>query len=719
MRSLFAALAVCFALAPAWAQDLPVADLPALISADQVSYDESLEVVTASGNVEISQGGRVLLADSISYNLRNDVVIASGNITLLEPTGEVIFAQYVELTDDLREGFVRDIRVMMTDRSRMAAASATRSGGNRSTLRKAVFSPCELCREDPSRAPLWQIKASRIVHNQEEKTIAYKDASFEVFGVPVAYLPYFEHPDPTVKRKSGFLAPTIGSSDSLGATVQVPYFWAISPDRDLTFEPIITSKQGPVLAADYRQLLRDGNLDLAGSATIADRARGDGTTAKDQFRGHLDAEGDFDINDTWRWGFDINRTTDDTYLRRYNFSSDRTLTSAAFVEGFRGRNYMAVNNFYYQGLRTEDIDEEMPIILPMLDYNFVSEPGIAGGKYTLDVNALALHREEGRESRRMSVIGGWELPYTSPIGDVYKLSLSLEADGYWVESFDSRRQDVIDPQQNADEHLTGRLFPQMALQWRYPWINETALGQQIIEPVVQAVAAPSQGMNPGEIPNEDSQDFEFDDTNLLSLNRFSGIDRVDPGSRVDYGIKWELIGDLGRTSAFVGQSYRVERDENFQPGSGLEDNMSDYVGRVLLQPTQYLDLLYRFRIGKDNLEAIRNELDVAVGPPALNLQLGYLDINNTSGIAGFPGRSELTMQLNSKLSEYWSAFVAHRRDLEADSSLSTEGGITYHDECILIQAVARRSFYSDREIEPEDSFFLRLVLKHLGEIGTS
>ena len=719
-RSIAALLVTALVSSGALAQiDQPTfEDLPALISADTVTYDETLGVVTASGNVEISQGERVLLADSVSYNLRNEVVSASGNVTLLEPTGDTLFADFVELTDDLREGFIKDIRVLLSDRSRLAAASAQRSGGNRSELRKAVFSPCDLCSEDPSKAPLWQIKADRVVHDQEDQTISYEDAWLEFFGVPVAYTPYFEHPDPTVERKSGFIAPTVGSSDTLGATAQVPYYWAISPDRDVTFAPIFTTKQNVVLAGQYRQLLKDGSLEIEGSGTIADRIDSGGGRDEDVVRGHVDSVGRFDINETWRWGFDLNRATDDTYLRLYNFDNERTLTTSAFVEGFRGRNYIAVNNFLFQGLREFDDDDEAPIIIPQLDYNFVSEPGNAGGFYTLDVNVLNLVRIEGRESHRLSVRGGWELPYTSPLGDVYKLSASVQGDGYLVEGFDPARPDDVNPTTSTDSRLTGRAFPQLALQWRYPWVSNRESFSQVIEPIVQGVVSPFDP-NPNEIPNEDSQDFEFDDTNLFSLNRFTGLDRVDPGPRVDYGLQWSLIGDLGQTSAFVGQSYRLRKDDEFRPGSGLDDNFSDYVGRLQIQPDEYIDVLYRFRIDKDDLTTERNELDLSLGPPALRLQLGYLDFSPEADEDEFVGREELNLRLSSRLSEYWSAFAAHRRDLAAGASLSTQIGLTYADECFLIETVASRDFFSDREIEPEDSIFVRVVFKHLGQLGTS
>lgn len=728
MRGLCGAIAIWGVLSctwPAFGQELyegdeaPAVELPALISADQVTYDENLEVVTASGNVEIAQGDRVLLADTISYNLRNEVVTASGNISLLEPTGEILFANYVELTGDLREGFVRDIRILLTDRSRMAASDATRVEGNKTVLRNAVFSPCDLCREDPTRAPLWQIRASKVIHDQEDRTISYRDARMEFFGVPVAYTPYFEHPDPTVQRKSGFLAPTAGSSETLGFTAQVPYFWAIGPEKDLTFEPIFTTEQSIVLAGEYRHLLTDGQLEIAGSGTIAQRENSSGRIEDDVVRGHIDAEGRFDINETWRWGFNLNRSTDDTYLRLYNFSGDRTLTSSAFAEGFRGRNYFAVNNFLYQGLRTSDDNAEAPIILPLLDYNFVSEPGIAGGTYRLDANALVLSRFEGRESRRLSLKGAWELPYTSPLGDQYRLSANLQADGYWVEGFDPALRDEVDPQTETGEDFTGRLFPQLALKWNYPWVSHQEGFSQVIEPVAQAVVAPG-GLNPDEIPNEDSQDFEFDDTNFFSLNRFPGRDLVDSGTRFDYGLDWSLLTErFGQANIFGGQSYQIDPNEEFGADSGLDDNFSDYVGRVRLQPVDYVDLVYRFRIDKDDFTTSRNELDASLGPPALNFRVSYIDLAEESDESDLERREELFVQLNSKLSEYWSVFLSHRRDLEADRSLVTQAGLAYQDECFLIEAVARRSFFEDREIEPDDSIFVRFGLKHLGQFGTS
>src|SRR5690606_37674825 len=217
-----------------------------------------------------------------------------------EPTGEVLFAEHAELTDDLREAVIKNVGLLLAEHTRLAASSAVRTGGNRPVLNNAVFSPCELCPEDPTAPPIWQMKAVKIIHNQQEKIVEYQDVWLEIYGVPVAYAPYFFHPDPTVERKSGFLPPSVGHSGELGWFADVPYYWAIDEDKDLLVSPKFTTKQSVALAAEYRQRLVDGKIRLGGSGTIADRERVVGGVREvedDVLRGHLDAEGEFNIDE--------------------------------------------------------------------------------------------------------------------------------------------------------------------------------------------------------------------------------------------------------------------------------------------------------------------------------------------------------------------------------------------------------------------------------------
>lgn len=690
---------------------------PFLMKADDLTFDDNLGLVVARGNVEIAQGGRVLMADTVTYNQKTDIMTASGHVSLMEETGEVVFAEYAEFSDDLKNGVVDSIRMLLADNSRMAANGGRRIGGVTTEMSRAVYSPCDLCAKDPTRAPLWQIKAVRVTHDSVNKDIEYRDASMEIFGLPVAYLPYFSHPDPTVKRRSGFLAPSYGSSSDLGTFIRAPYYWAIAQDKDATFSPMYTTDQGLVMAGEYRQRLTNGEFQFSGSYTQPT----DPPDGADH-RGHIRGRGRFDLDDTWRAGFNVLRSTDDTYLRRYRFpsgesafgSADKSLTSTAFVEGFQRRNYARATAYSYQGLRATDDPGKTPLILPLAEYSFRGEPDRHGGRFNIDSSLLSLTRDEGTDSRRISAKTSWNLPYTAPAGDIYNLTASVQTDLYNVDGVETPGN----PSQLQDG-VTGRVFPQVQFNWRYPFVKHQGSTTQLIEPIAGFVVAP-RGGNPDKIPNEDSLDVEFDDLSLFRDNRFTGYDRVEGGQRVVYGLRGGVYGAGGGSStAFLGQSYRFNEDSPYAPGTGLNDQLSDVVGRLSVSPNNMLDFLYRFRFDAEELQSRRNEITMGVGPPRLRLELTYLFIDEEPTTSEFGDRQEINGALNIGLTRNWSTFVSARRDLEEDGGfVSAGGGLQYSDECLIFRASLARRFTRDRDLVPATTLLFQIVFKNLGEVHT-
>src|SRR5947209_14890094 len=215
---------------------------PIVFQADEVQYDDQLALTVAKGHVEISQGGEVLLADIVSYNQRTDTITASGHVSLLMPTGEVMFADFMELRDSMNNAFAQNVRMLLADRSRLAANTARRTNGNRFELRRGVYSPCDLCKNDPTAPPAWQLRAREISDDKELKLIEFRDAVMEIDGWPVFYTPYMSQPEPSVKRASGFLMPSFGNSNTVGFHASVPYYWVIDQDKDLTVAPRITTR---------------------------------------------------------------------------------------------------------------------------------------------------------------------------------------------------------------------------------------------------------------------------------------------------------------------------------------------------------------------------------------------------------------------------------------------------------------------------------------------
>ncbi len=703
--------------APARAQTLARPEGPVDLKADSITYDQELGLVVASGNVEIVQAGRTLLADSVTYNERTDTVTAAGNVNLIEPTGEIMFADYVELTGDLKEGAIQNLRVLLTDQSRFAAAGGRRIGGNRTELDKAVYSPCQLCKEHPDRPPLWQIKAARVIHDQESKDIIYNDAFLEFYGIPVAYTPYFSHPDPTVKRRSGFLAPSGGSDTNLGIWGQLPYYWTFSPSMDATFAPIFTAREGPVLFGEFRQRLSYGEYKLEASFTRPDArdSRGAPKSGKEN-RGHIRGDGIFNIDKNWRAGFKIDRSSDETYLRRYNFVSDEVLTSRGYAEGFYGRSYVSMEALAFQDTRIGIDDATVPFVAPQLDLNFLSEAGSFGQRFSADLNVLNLFRREGTDSRRFSLKTGMTIPYTSPFGDMYSLSLTVQGDVYIVNNV----TEIAGAPADTDTNVVTRLFPQAVFEWRYPWVRQDESFQTVIEPIVQFIASPN-SPNPNDIPNEDSQDITFDDSNVFSPNRFSGLDRLDGGNRVIYGVRAGIYGnDGGSGSVFIGQSYALREDATFPEGSGLGDNYSDIVGRVHLQPASWLDLLYRFQLSQEDLPTPRrNELSMRAGPDIFRIGVEYFFFDQQETEDEFGDRQEINLTISSQITDYWSVNANARRDLEGGAFRNYGAGIQYEDECFLFTLGYERQFFRDRDIKPSDSVFVRVVFKQLGGFSSA
>ena len=208
-----------------------------LVQAIEVDYDYNNQRVSAVGNVQMFYNGTSVEADKVIYDQKTKRLHAEGNIRLTDAEGKITYANIMDLSDDYRDGFVDSLRVDTADATRMAATRADRSSGNYTVFENGVYTACAPCKDDPKKPPLWQVKGARIIHDQTDKMLYFENAQLEFFGVPMAYLPYFSTPDPTVKRKTGFLMPAYSTTSTNGFGVETPFYWAIAPDYDATFSP--------------------------------------------------------------------------------------------------------------------------------------------------------------------------------------------------------------------------------------------------------------------------------------------------------------------------------------------------------------------------------------------------------------------------------------------------------------------------------------------------
>jgi LPS-assembly protein len=693
-----------------------VRDAPALLRASEIQVDEDLGIVTARGQVEIFQGDRLLKADTLTYNRRTGVVTASGNVMLVDVGGDVVFSDFVELTSDMRDGTLRNLRAMLADQSRFAAVTARRADGSKTVMRRATYSPCEPCAKDPTRAPTWQLRAARITHDQAAKEVVYDDAWLEVAGVPVAYTPYMAHPDGTEKRKSGFLLPDIGSSSQVGTMIGTPYYWTLGPSADATVTPIFLSNDLPILAGQYREHARAGKVEFDG-ALLRTRREGEGFG---DTRGYASGKGRFDINDDWRWGFDIARATDRTFIDRYRlrqrfaFLDQNVLESRLYTEGFRDRGYAVFQTLAFQGLRPEDSLERAPVVLPAGAYSWVGEPGNMGGRFTFDANSASIYRRTGVHTQRASAVGGWALPYTTRSGEIYTVSATIQTDLFHTDLGSSNGGGY----RPTEDGVQSRILPQLGVSWRYPLMRSNRNARFLIEPVAAAYAAPNLG-DQNNLPNEDSLGLTFDDTNLLRSNRFSGYDRAEGGMRTIYGLNSEYANNYAqRFGVFVGQQYRSRPESAAPASSGIDTRFSDFVGRVTAVPHRWLSATYRFQADNARRELLRSVANVAMGPSALRYTLSHARIDRSLQPTAVSSINQLGHALSVAFDENWRVQGRLIQALGNDDGVLIAGAtLFFEDDCFVWGLDIARRNVGRAEIPPDTAILFRIALRNLGELS--
>jgi len=682
------------------------------LAADTLVYDESSKSVTAQGNVSIAHQGYSLMADHVIYYELVGEVHATGNVQITDPDGSMLLVDEARLDNELREGFIKNIRLILSDGSRLSASEGERSAGGRSRMEHVSFTPCPVCEDDVEKDPVWMIRAVRVIHDEEKKRFYYKDAVMEVLGVPILYLPAISHPDPRVKRASGFLIPEIGGRNDMGLSVALPYYHVFNDSMDATITPIINSKERPVLSGQFRRHLGVGELQLDGSATYTHQR--DTNNAKldtQEWRGHAFAKGNVEHQDNWLTNYQLQWASDDTYLRRYGFGDYDSLTSNIQTQAFWGQSWLSIRALSFQGLRTEDDQGRAAMALPMIQYEYVGKQGQNGGRWTGGASSVALVRTDGMDTLRTSGHMGWELPHITRWGQVVKLTGKLRGDVYHVN--DAARAD--DPQYAGKDGTHSRFLPMVSASTSWPFASYQGQTTQIIEPIVDVVIAPQR--TPRDVfPNEDSRNFELSDANILDENRFPGIDRWEGGARLNYGLRWQMETPGLLTDVFFAQSYRFNEEISlFGDGSGLEENFSDYVARVEVEAQKFGSIAYRVRLDKDTFKVRRQELSMRAGDERTNINIRYFRLLRGDEFFGADDRHEINAGGSIGLKANWSAFGHITSDLtDGYKAIAHSLGLLYRDDCLELSLAWQKSFTRDRDIVPGSSIMFRLRLKHLG-----
>nr|WP_272210980.1 LPS-assembly protein LptD [Marinicella sp. W31]MDC2876888.1 LPS-assembly protein LptD [Marinicella sp. W31] len=605
---------------PAFAQEdfgLSVPDEgsgPMLLTANELVYNHDTQQVYALGGVQIYYAGYRMVANRVEYDQKAGRLMAYDGIEVVDPDGNRLRAEKLDVTDDFANGFLDAISVRTPDNIAIAGERGERIDGNKMVLENGVYTACIPCAENPEKPPFWQIRAQRVIQDGETHTVRLEHPRFQLLGHTIALLPSITVPDPSVKRKRGFLFPTMSIAENLGVGFSLPYYIPVSPSSDVTFTGTGYTEQGFMLEAEYRKRYRNGQhtLRFAGIDQQGRNRFSSGTTdAEATGRAMIASTAQFQINPRWVFGWDAMIQTDNNFARTYSLDGhdDKIFNNQVYLEGLGKRSSLSVkaNYFDVQDADNQDAAEsKQAIVVPVIDYDYVAPEPIFGGQLSVTNNLTNIVRNkndvvstsindrflglEGNSTRLTSEVA-WERTYTTPQGLQVSPLLAARADGYLL------NVDQPDQINGGAYHYAGNFVDQDAaargmvtagLELNYPILMTNSFSTHIIEPIGQIYVRPDE-QYAGGLPNEDSQSLVFDAASLFDRDKFSGYDRVEGGTRANVGFRYRGVYESGiLVDGLFGQSFQLAGKNSFASpdltgvgiGSGLESERSDYVGGV-------------------------------------------------------------------------------------------------------------------------------------------
>ena len=350
----------------------------------------------ATGNVIIIQDGSELRADKVDYNRQTGRAIATGHVIYKTPDGAVHMSDYFDLTENFAHIFAEPLISDMQDGSRFTAAKMEGAIETKVEMTSTSFTPCD-CDYEAGESPIWDLRATKTTHDKTTSTIIHENVRMHVFGLPVFYLPVLAHPDWTVKRRTGFLAPTWTYSTSQGSTVSVPYYKTLGPSADIELRPHLFQHRGQAIHGIYREKTDYSDLDVNFYAA-------DVATFKKQREsvGAVDLRHNTTVGDDWQVQTRLVRTSQDTFLRRYKFNDSSSLKSEFTANRIKNDSYYLVEASDLQGLSATDTPDKEPTVLPHIYYENYRDGYRDGQTIRTEVSAIQLDNDEGHDLVRWS-----------------------------------------------------------------------------------------------------------------------------------------------------------------------------------------------------------------------------------------------------------------------------------------------------------------------------
>ncbi len=714
-----------------------------LVKTNKATYDKPKELINTYKNTELSlAGGYKVMAQSLTYNnlkkiissnedsfltdLDNNYISVSmfqysleknlfssvGKIKIIDANKNKYFFKELHVDTKKKEMIGSDVSVLLDKESfgvnnendpRFVANDIFVSK-NKSNLSKAVFT---ICKERPGKCPPWSLKAKKISHDKIKKTIYYDHASLRFYDIPIFYFPKFFHPDPTVKRQSGFLFPFFTESTTIGTGFGLPYYWAISNDKDLTFTPKFYAKENMLLLNEYRQAFKNAFLTLDTSYTAGYKNTSSNKT--DGSRNHIFGELDINLSQDQSYeseiSFKVQKTSNDTYFRVHDINtalvdSDNTNLENKISYDFRKDDiYFNATGTVYEDLR-ENTNSRYEYILPNILFgkSFFTE---RFGTIDFKTNAVYKNYKVNKHTTMLTNDIIWSPnSYISKNGFVNTLEGLIKNTNYEAKN-------------TTDFKTVGtisELSSVLSFKTSLPMKKQGNGFYNTFSPTFMARYAP------GHMRNLSTDDISLKYANLFSTNKTSVIeDGLSAIIGFDFKVnKTDKMGiDQEKLAFSMGQVFRRKINKDMPTKSSLDQKMSDVVGEINYNFSKIGKIDYKFAVDHNFNDINYNEISTSLNFNKVEFNLDYLEEQNHVGKEHY-ANAGITLNVNdsNKLS------FETRKNFRRDSTELYDISYQYVNDCLTAGLVFRREFYEDSDVEPKDTLMFQIRFVPLTGIST-
>ena len=643
------------------------------LSAETISKNEKNGTIKAEGSVSLTNNQYKLKANEITYYIKDKKVFAKGNVIIIEKNTNVIYAAEAELSSDLKSNFIKNIGILLSDNSRLAASSAQSiKDSNKTIYNNVVFTKCNSCEKRTNESIMWKLKAKRATHLKNSKIILYERVFLEAFNIPILFVPIFYHPDPSVKSKTGLLTPKVSNSTTFGTIYEQPIFFNFSQTSNLITKVKLSSKEGILIINDHNKISNKSNLKLKYSLTEGSKVRINEPTKK-EIRGHLDLKYIYKGFGNWVYGANIKRSSDKSYLSKYNLSQgENVLNQNIFTEWGSLYKKASIDLFKFQSLSDEYLVSNLPFIRPTISFetnNLNNKQRNRNSSYKISFNSVSRKNNKDVDSIHFKTINNKSYIYN----------------GFLIKDFNIFNIDAYNKNGTSNNKTLVKLFPQLGLETQYPLISYSKKSSLLIEPKVQLFISPDDYYN-HKIRNEDSLELDLNSSNLFNNDRYSGNDRRESGIRLNYGVLLKKINSDKQTfSSSLGQTYNNNRQELFNKNSGFKNKRSEIVGNVIFSDSFY-DLSYDYRLS-ESFNLNRNNFNVQTSGKNLVLRLSYIQLKDFASTEN-SDTEQINYGFKYDINKSWNINFYQLRDLAGATysvPLRTNVGIKFSNECTALQ----------------------------------